>query len=294
MQSQNNPNSSSSVPSALAAQSSPRQASDLQVEQTTPQITENKAVITLADHVISGVKEGSLSDLQFRPNASFHPIREVLLKTDRCELIFDRPIRRIDRPVEASELLLLIQNIKRGERDLALGQDLYLYPGSEAFALSPHGELRIVLRNLRPSIRYHDSGQERVSLIAFLTLIKEHSPSLWQEISPHQHKLENLNQLEALLQSSTILQRLGRFIWRLCLYALFLWLISIPIAAFGPPQIREPLKRFYHPVFERLTELMSPTHQDQSGIPQKNNQIKELPTTQTQTETKTLPSKEHP
>ena len=235
--------------------------SSLRSEQSSPELTDLTAVILLADHMISGVSEGSLSDLQFRPNASFHPIREVHLSSEHCELTYDRPLRDIDRPINAGELLLLIQNIKRGERDLALGQDLFLYPGSEAFGLSQHGELRIILRNIRPKIRYHDCGQERLSLIAFLKLIEDHSPRLWNEISPKRHQLENLNQLEEVLQGSTFVKRLSRALWRLCLYALFLWLISIPVAAFGPPQLREPLKRIYYPVFERLTELMSPVNE---------------------------------
>ena len=252
------------MPSPSNPSNSPAVNSQSQVEftksdqQSQPKLHDQSALITLRDHFVTGVSEGSLSDLQFRPNASFHPIREIDLKTDQCELIFDRPIRGIDRPIKADELLLMIQNIKRGERDLALGQDLFLYPGKEAFCLSQHGELRILLRNIRPKLTYHDCGQERLSLIAFLALIEEHSPRLWDSVAPRRHQLENLNQLEELLQGSTLIKRVSRALWRLCLYALFLWLITIPIAAFGPPKIREPLKELYHPVFERLADLMSP------------------------------------
>ena len=60
--------------------------SSLREKQSSPELTDLSAVISLADHMISGVSEGSLSDSGFRPNASFHPIREVHLSGEQCEL----------------------------------------------------------------------------------------------------------------------------------------------------------------------------------------------------------------
>jgi hypothetical protein len=121
-------------------------------------------------------------------------------------------------------------------------------------------------------------------LLAFLSLIETNSPQLWHKLSPIRHQLENLNQLEEALQGSTWFEKMSRGLWRLCLYALFLWLISIPVAAFGPPQVQEPLKKLYYPVFERLTVLMSPappspelSTPSDSGSEEKMNEPSSIP-----------------
>ena len=204
-----------------ATANSPHSAVTSDHSLTTPSWIEDEVVISRAHHNIDGVNQGSLSDLQFRPNASFHPIREVNLDQDHCILLFDRPIRRVDRSVSRDEVLLLIHSIRRGERELALGQAVYLYPSVEAFGLSSQGKLRIVLRNCRPKGRYEKAGRERITVLAFLQLIEAHAPQLWVTLSPISHQLSNIQQLEEALETSSVLKKIMKGVWRLSLYLLF-------------------------------------------------------------------------
>ena len=225
-----------------------------------PQIDHLCAQISLADHQVDGIKRGSLSDLQFRPNASFHPIREVQFDHTQCTLTFDKPLKLIDRRLKPKEIIALIAHIRRGERELAIGQHFYLYPSEQAFGLSQTGELRIVLRNIRPRHLHTEVTQSQLSVLALLKLIEYHCPNLWHQVGKEAHKIKTLSMLQDNLTTSPTYKRLGRFIWRTAVYLIFLWLISLPIAAFGPTTLKEPLRPYYYPLFKRLTDILEPVH----------------------------------
>lgn len=229
--------------------------------QHQPMVNERSAEVSIADHHIDGIGQGSLSDLQFRPNASFHPIREVQFDRTQCTLLFDRPIKPINRTLHPKEVIALIEHIRRGERELAVGQKFYLYPSKLAFGLSQTGELRIVLRNIRPRHLHTNISQSQMSVIALLNLIESHCPKLWYSLSRDVHKIKTLTMLQEALHSSSALLKATRLLWRGLIYLIFLWLLSLPVAAFGPPQLRDPLRSYYHPFFHRLTELLTPDTQ---------------------------------
>ena len=248
--------------------------------QSKPKIDHVKAQFSLSDHLVDGIKQGSLSDLQFRPNASFHPIREVQFDQSQCMLNFDKPLKLIDRKLKATEVIALIAHIRRGERELAIGQQFYLYPSEQAFGLSQNGELRIVLRNIRPRYLYTEVSQSQLNVIALLKLIENHCPSLWLQVSKEAHKIKTLSILQDRLTASHAYKKIGRFLWRATVYLVFLWLLSLPIAAFGPPTLKEPLRPYYYPLFKRLTEILEPTTPTvvpRETIPQKTVPLPDSP-----------------
>lgn len=228
------------------------------VKQSKPHVEHLFAQITLVDHHVDGIKRGSLSDLQFRPNASFHPIRDIDFDQIQCKLTFDKPLKKIDRTLRSKEVIALIAHIRRGERELAIGQHFYLYPSEQAFGLSQNGELRIVLRNIRPRYLHSKLTESQLTVLALLNLIKSHCPNLWHQVEKKADTIKTLSMLHDSLTTSPVYQKIGRFIWRTTMYLILLWLLSLPIAAFGPPTLKEPLRPYYYPLFKRLTEILEP------------------------------------
>ena len=96
--------------------------------QSRPEVTKHSVSFTLGDHVVDGIGRGSAKDLMFRPNASFHPIRDVVQNGRECQLHFDRPLMEINRSISEREVLNLLRSLRLGVRECALGQQLYLYP----------------------------------------------------------------------------------------------------------------------------------------------------------------------
>ena len=226
--------------------------------QSRPDVQRQQISFSLRDHLVDGIGRGSAKDLMFRPNASFHPIREVKRTGDQCELHFDRPLMELRRSVSEREVLTLLASLRLGVRECALGQELYLYPGLESFGLSSSGDLKMALINVRPKHRLVDHTLQQMSVEAFFELLKGHCPKTWARIAPHSERIVTLAALEAHLTGPTVMSRFTRFIRTLILLGIILFFCSIPIAMFGPPSMREPLREVLYPIFTRVSELLSP------------------------------------
>lgn len=239
---------------------SPNNDSNLEdtLAQSYPEVQRHQISFSLQDHVVHGIGRGSAQDLMFRPNASFHPIREIKRTSDSCELHLDRPLMTLSRAVSEREVLILLKSLRLGVRECALGQELYLYPGLESFGVNLSGELKMVLINVRPKHRLKNHTIQQMSVYAFFALLKNHCAKSWARIEPHADRIVTLAALEAHLTGPTVFSRLRRLVRTLALLIIIAFLTSIPIAMFGPPSIRDPLREVLHPVFTEVSQLLSP------------------------------------
>ena len=237
--------------------------------QSHPEVAKHYVSFTLRDHVVDGIGRGSAKDLMFRPNASFHPIREVKQDGKVCKLSFDRPLMEINRSLSEQEILDLLRSLRLGVRECALGQQLYLYPGLESFGFNLAGDLRIAFVNVRPKYRFVDYNTQHMSVLAFFELLKAFCPKTWKRIEPRSSHIMTLAALEANLTGPTMFSRFRSFIRVIMVLALIGFISSIPIALFGPASMREPLKEVLHPIFKHLSQTLSPTEakQDESEMP---------------------------
>ena len=241
--------------------------------QSRPEITKHSVSFTLRDHIVDGIGRGSAKDLMFRPNASFHPIREVKQDGRTCTLSFDRPLMEINRSLSEREILHLLRSLRLGVRECALGQQLYLYPGIESFGFNLSGDLRIAFVNVRPKYRLNDYNTQHMSVLAFFELLKTCCPNTWQRIEPNSSHIVTLAALEAHLIGPSILSRFRSFFRGVLILAMILFMSSIPIALFGPPAMKDPLREILHPIFKQLSHHLSPTDSMQTRTSTSEDQL---------------------
>lgn len=243
------------------------------VEQSRPQVTEYDAQFTLSDHIVDGVGRGSLSDLSFRPNATFHPVREVKVDRETCLITFDKPLQSLNRSLSKPELLLLLKNLRSGVRECALGQQLYLYPGIEAFGMTQQGDICFTLINVRPRYSNQDHSTQKMSVLAFFELMKVACPSGWRAVEGKQDRINTLAALEVALEGSSLLTRIAKVIRFTLISALVLTLAAVFIGLFGPPELREPLREWAHPHLVALSEHLSP---ESAKVPAQETVVPEM------------------
>ncbi|MAD61258.1 MAG: hypothetical protein CMH49_07095, partial [Myxococcales bacterium] len=209
---------------------------------------EHHAYFSLNHFHIDGVKQGSLSHLTFRPNSGLHPIDSASFDHEKLHLNFDQSTKPINRKIKNQEILNLIEQVRHAQRNVVLGQEFYLYPSALAFVLNRNNELKILLRNIHPHHEPEAKSCTQYTLRAILDLIKEHQPNLWASIERNIKHIYTLEDLHNVIQPNLFLKKLGRLTWTVFIYLVLLFMLSLPIAAYGPTQISEPLKKLYYPV----------------------------------------------
>ena len=238
-----------------------------QVPQSRPEVKKHSVSFTLNDHIVDGIGRGSAKDLMFRPNASFHPIRDVKQDGRVCQLSFDRPLMEVNRSLSEREVLNLLRSLRLGVRECALGQQLYLYPGLESFGLSLSGDLKIAFVNVRPKNRFIDHNTQHMSVLAFFELLKAYCPRAWQRIEAQSSQIVTLASLEAHLIGPSLSSRVRALARAIFILAFITFVSSIPIALYGPPSMRDPLREVLHPIFNVLSQHLSPEPSPHSEQP---------------------------
>ena len=228
--------------------------------------TEQSVFVPYHRFSLDGVGRGSAQDLTARPNAAFHPIREVELSKEGCLLQFAKPIETLNRRLSIEEVLILLELIRTGQRDRLHGQELYLYPGIESFAINAETQqVAVVLKNVRPKDRFTNLKNNQLSVLAFLELIEAHCPSGWKRVQHRTHEILTLSGLRDQLVMRSWLQNIKTLfvvgVWTL----IALIIATIPATFFAPPAIREPLQTFYS---ERLLLLMDQINHQRSILSQ--------------------------
>ena len=219
---------------------------------------ENNAYFSLDHFHIDGIKQGSLSHLTFRPNSGLHTIDSADFDHKKLHLSFDQSAKPINRKIKTQEILDLIEQVRHAERNVVLGQEFYLYPSALAFVLNHNNELKILLRNIHPHYEPEAKSYTQYTLRAILDLIKEHQPSLWASIENNIKHIYTLEDLHNVIQPNSFLKKFGRLTWTLFIYLVLLFMLSLPIAAYGPTQISEPLKKIYYPVLLSFSQRLEP------------------------------------
>jgi hypothetical protein len=228
--------------------------------------TEKSVFVPYQRFSLDGVGRGSAQDLTARPNAAFHPIREVELSKEGCLLQFEKPIERLNRRLSIEEVIILLELTRTGQRDRLHGQELYLYPGIESFAINAETQqVAVVLKNVRPKERFTNLKNNQLSVLAFLELIEAHCPSGWKRVQHRKHEILTLSGLRDQLVMRSWLQNI-RTLFVVGVWAvLSLIIASIPATFFAPPVISEPLQTFYS---ERLLFLMDQINHQRSILSQ--------------------------
>ncbi len=207
---------------------------------------------------IDGVRQGNLNHLKFRPNNGFHPIDEIKLEAQELLIHFEQDIKPIQRHIKRQEITNLIEQIKHAERSLVHGQELYLYPSSLAFALNVHNEVKILLKNIHPHDEAEVKSKTQYTLRALVDLLKQHSPESWSLVEPELEQINTLDHLLERLTPKSVMSYIYKSLWNLFIILFLLFTLSLPIAAFGPSQLSEPLKEIYYPYFENFTQRLKP------------------------------------
>lgn len=226
--------------------------------QSKPVITQDQAEFTLNDHIVDGVGRGSLSDLSFRPNATFHPVREVIADGKRCVITFDKPLQTFNGSLSKTEVLILLKNFRAGVRETALGQQLYLYPGVEAFGMGASGDLCFALINVRPRYALAEYSTQKMSVIAFFELMQAYSPQGWKVVRDQTDKINTLAALESALEGISLWRRIIKLTRILVAVFLVLSCVVVGLAFLGPPEIKEPIRARLYPWLSALSEALAP------------------------------------
>lgn len=231
---------------------------DTGLSTNTYSLNENDAYFSLSYFYIDGVSQGNLSHLTFRPNSGLHPINSVNFDQEKLYLNFDQAIKPINRQINKQEILDLIEQLRHAERNVVLGQEFYLYPSALAFALNQKNELKVLLRNLHPRHEAEVKSCTQYTLRAVLDLIKQHRPALWSSIESNLKGIYTLEDLQQLIQPNSFLRILRVATWTLLVSLILLFMLSLPIAAYGPTQISSPLKELYYPIFMDFSQRLAP------------------------------------
>ena len=222
--------------------------------------TDTSVSIPLDSYKIEGVGSGSLSDVVFRPNASFQKCKTPIFdEGKRLTISYIKALLPINRNLQVEEILTLLRAVLDGHKIRSENQVLYVYPGLEAFGIDAlTHKPRIGLINVRPLDRYTTHSHDLLSVEAFLKLIQVHCPSGWKKI---EHQIDHIRSLylldEALSEGSWSLKKgLSRLFWLF----VFILIMSIPISIWGPPSVKEPILNLYQRGFNQLQMQLESRH----------------------------------
>ena len=224
-----------------------------------PHIGQNKASFSLSHFHIDGIKQGSLSHLSFRPNSGLHPIDAVDFDKQTLNLSYEQEIKPVNRNLKIQEIQNLIQQLKHAQRSVVLGHEFYLYPSATAFILNQKNELKVLLRNIHPNQEPEVKSPHQYTVRAVLDLIKQHQPNSWTLVEKKLPSINTLEDLYQIIHSKSFLKTVGRLTWTLFISLILLFILSLPIAAYGPSQLSEPLKKIYYPFFLSFSQQLTPT-----------------------------------
>lgn len=222
--------------------------------------------VPLSHYFVEGVGQGNLQGLRFRPFADFHPVDQVELSPERCEVRYLKPLRPLQdrRVVRLDEVVNLTRQLVEAKRRLVADQRLYLYPGLEAFGVDPScNRLRFRVINVRPKERFRVSSHDQLSVEALCLLIELYCPEGWALV---RSKRASLNTLEALLRvidkrsALTGALTLAKGLFVLASLAVF---FSVPLAIWGPEAVSKPLREVMLP---RVNDFLDQLEERRSSM----------------------------
>lgn len=236
--------------------------------------TPNSTFVPFSAFKIDGIGQGSVDDIKYRPNASFHAIQEITLSPEGCKITYTKSLKPLERNLKFIEMIRLIQDTRMGQRDRALGQEFYIYPGIESFATTVDSQqVHIVLRNIRPLQKYQNYKAAQLSVEAFLQLIEHKCPSAHKKIQGRRHEIMTLAGLENMLSDISWWDRLRTTIQWVFNSIIFLILLSIPTSIWGPSELKDPLQLFYQQQWNEFTQQIELQRQKLGTTPGMNFQF---------------------
>jgi hypothetical protein len=236
--------------------------------------TPNSTFVPFSAFKVDGIGQGSVDDIKYRPNASFHAIQDIALSTEGCKITYTKALKPLERNLKFVEIIRLIQDTRMGQRDRALGQEFYIYPGIESFATTVDSQqVHIVLRNIRPLQKYQNYKAAQLSVEAFLQLIEHRCPSARKKIQGRRHEIMTLAGLENMLSDISWWDHLRTTSKWVFNSIIFLILLSIPTSIWGPSELKDPLQQFYQQQWNEFTQQIELQRQKLSTTPGMNFQF---------------------